>query len=347
MSQTNIINTGNTGLANLGNTCFLNSCLQVLCHTKELTEIICSEKSRTYLKNALPEALITKLWKELQYAMYNNNGIISPKHFVFGIHKLAKIKNREIFTGWAQNDISEFLLFMIDSIHNSLSRGIEVKIEGTIKNKKDKLALSCYNMIKEIYEKEYSEIMHLFYGVYVSVLTPPNKNTVLNCKPEQFFILDLPIPLNIQIPTIYDCFNLYCKPELLENENAWYNEDTGKKESVMKKMTFWSLPDILVITLNRFSALDGGKLNTLVNFPLNMLDLSSYVDGYNASSYKYELYGVCNHSGGLMGGHYTAFVLNESKQWLWCNDTTVNIVMDCSQIISPYAYCLFYRKKNN
>ena len=69
--------------------------------------------------------------------------------------------------------------------------------------------------------------------------------------------------------------------------------------------------------------------------------------GYNKDSYKYDLYGVCNHMGGVMGGHYTAFVCNSENQWLHCNDRTVDIVPNPDAIISPMAYCLFYRKKNN
>ncbi len=347
MEQLDRIITGNTGLANLGNTCFLNSCLQILCHTEELTKILNSEKIQKNLKNNLQDTTITRLWIELQKVIYDNNKIISPKKFVLAIHRLAKNKKREIFTGWAQNDMSEFLLFMIDCLHNSLSRQIEVKIEGNVKNKTDKLAVECYNMIKTTYEKEYSEIMQLFYGIYVSVLLSTEKQNILSCKPEHFFILDLPIPLNIKNPSIYDCFNLYCKPELLEGDNLWHNEKTGKKEAVYKKTTFWSLPTILIITLNRFDPNNGKKLNTRIDFPLFNLDLSEYIEGYNKSSYIYNLYGVCNHIGGITGGHYTSFVKNNSEQWLLCNDTNINLLKNDFSIISEQAYCLFYRKKNN
>ena len=39
------------------------------------------------------------------------------------------------------------------------------------------------------------------------------------------------------------------------------------------------------------------------------------MEGYNPNSYKYDLYGVCNHMGTSRGGHYTAFVKANSGQW--------------------------------
>ena len=84
------------------------------------------------------------------------------------------------------------------------------------------------------------------------------------------------------------------------------------------------------------------KLQNLVTFPLDNLDLSKYVIGYKKNSYIYELYGVCNHSGGTLGGHYTANILVKDK-WFLFNDTNVSkIKFDGSNNTS--GYCLFYRK---
>ena len=94
--------------------------------------------------------------------------------------------------------------------------------------------------------------------------------------------------------------------------------------------------------------MDGSdKITDLINFPLEDLDLSKYVKGYHPDSYKYDLYGVCNHVGNVSGGHYTAFVKNSQNNWNHFNDNQVEKLENPDLIISPLAYCLFYRKKNN
>jgi ubiquitin carboxyl-terminal hydrolase 8 len=339
-------NTGYTGLINLGNTCFLNSCVQVLNHTYELIEFLNSEKTMKNTKYELPDSTIIREWNELRELMWVNSGSVSPNKFVFMVHKIAREKKRELFTGWAQNDMPEFLLFMIDCMHNSISRNINMKIHGNKQNELDEIAIQCYTMLKTIYTKEYSEIMEIFYGIYLSEIISIDGTIRYNTKPEHFFILDLPIPQK-QNCTLYDCFDFFTQIEKLTGENAWYNEKTNKKEDIQKRITFWNLPKILVITLKRFSPDGENKLNDLIKFPTNNMDLSKYISGYNASSYVYDLYGVCNHVGSVLGGHYTSFVKNSQSEWVHYNDSNVDIIKDENHIITPMAYCLFYRKKNN
>jgi hypothetical protein len=100
----------------------------------------------------------------------------------------------------------------------------------------------------------------------------------------------------------------------------------------------------LVIDIKRFTS-NNRKNQILVDFPLTDLNLSKYVIGYNKDSYVYDLYGICNHSGGVLGGHYTSYVKNANDKWYHFNDTTVNEVENLQKMISPQAYCFFYRKK--
>ena len=216
-------------------------------------------------------------------------------------------------------------------------------ISGNIENETDKIATKCYEMIKQMYSKEYSEIWNLFYAVHVSEIISLTTGKRLNVTPEPFFMIDLPIPPHNKTPTLIDCFDLYVEGEILEGTNAWYNEETNAKESIKKKISFWSLPKILVIDLKRFNR-NAQKNQIRIDFPID-LNLSKYVIGYKKNSYNYELFGVCNHSGGVLGGHYTSYVKNANNKWYHYNDNSVTELGSSDSVISPKAYVLFYRKK--
>ena len=257
-------------------------------------------------------------------------------------NKPWKIK---IFTGFAQNDLPEFLLFMIDCFHVAVQREVVMKISGDIENEKDKLASQCFNMIQQMYAKEYSEIWNIFYAVHVSQIISHKTGKCLSSTPEPYFMLNLSIPQNNKSPSLIDCLNLYVAGETMEGENAWFNEATGEKEAVDTQIKFWSFPTILAIDLKRFNN-RSMKNQILVTFPLENLDLSEYVVGYNKNSYVYDLYGITNHSGNSLGGHYTSFVrVSKSNKWSHFNDTEVKEVTDLTNLVTPKAYCFFYRKR--
>jgi ubiquitin C-terminal hydrolase len=337
-------NKGLSGLTNLGNTCFINSCIQIISHTYELNDFLENENNyKKKLKNKCDTIMLLE-WNNLRKLLWENNNIVSPMKFIKTIQKIAEIKKIEIFTGYSQNDVSEFLLFLIDCFHNSLAREIKINITGNPENETDELAIKCFNMIKNMYTKEYSEIWNMFYGVHVSEIKSLKDNKKLQQTPESYFMIDLPIPSNNKNPTLIDCLNLYVEGEELTGENAWYHEESKSKIDIKKSILFWSFPNILVIDFKRFNSRNQ-KNQILITFPLDDLDLSSYVIGYNKKSYIYELYGICNHSGSVYGGHYTCYVKNANGKWYHFNDTNVTEVSLVEAIISAKAYVLFYRKK--
>ena len=394
------------GLVNLGNTCFLNACLQVLNQTHELTKIV-----RTKTSKDNTDGILFREWRELQQFMQKSSGAVAPNSFVHHLQQVAILKKKDLFTGHAQNDMPEFLLLFIECIHNSISRNIQMIITGRAYSRKDRTAIQCYEMLKAQYEKEYSEVMEMFYAIYVSEIASVDGVIVHTIKPEQFFILVLPIPIaetynepkdddsdsvlennndngdnssdsdsvlennndngdnssdsdsvlennndngdnssdsckeNIDNTiSLSHCFDEYTKEEYLTGENAWFNKVTGIKEDIRKRIVFWNLPKILVITLQRFCPFSQRKLNNLILYPVNGLDLSKYVSGYNPKKYIFDLYGVCNHIGGVQGGHYTAFVKNSmTNKWTLFNDTLCEEVEDEKRVVTSSAYCLFYR----
>ena len=340
MDMSNYKNKGLSGLANLGNTCFINSCIQVLSHTYELNDFLNKGTYEHKLKNKCDSALLIE-WDGLRKILWNENCVVSPGKFIKTIQKVAHLKKMDMFTGYQQNDVSEFLLFLIDCFHNSLSREVKITILGQPKNEIDNLALKCFEKIKNTYSNDYSEIWNIFYAINVSEISRVDNGKVLSVNPEPFFMIDLPIPPNNNSPSLIDCLNHFVEGEIIE---GFKDEETNEVVNIRKKIMFWSFPNILAIDLKRFNN-NSQKNQAFVNFPINELDLSPYVIGYKKENYKYELYGICNHSGSTMGGHYTAYVKNANEKWYHFNDTHVSEVALDNSIISTKAYVLFYRKK--
>lgn len=87
------VKNGFTGMANIGNTCFLNSCMQIINHTYELNEFLDSDKYETYLNRNVIDSHAIIAWNELRKTMWScENGVVSPNKFVHYMQEIAKKK---------------------------------------------------------------------------------------------------------------------------------------------------------------------------------------------------------------------------------------------------------------
>lgn len=337
---------GYVGLENLGNTCFLNSIMQIIKEIDDLPNIIKNKIKKNEIKKNNDGILSIEL-SQLIEMMTTNNGIIRPTRFIEILQNYAKSNDKVLFTGFMQNDVQEFFSLLIEALHKSISREKNIIINGKAQTEVDKLAIKCFNEKAIEYKKEYSEINELFQAISVTFIKG-NSTLDTSSKTELYTSINLPILYNNNVvQNIYDCFKLYTMPETLNGDNKWYNEDKNIKEPATKYIKFWDFPKVLFILFKRFAPNGKTKINNVIDFPIDNLDLSHFVCGYKPTSYKYDLFGVCNHSGGLLGGHYTAYVRNKHNEWIHYNDTRWEIVENPKDIITAKAYCLFYRKKNN
>ena len=127
--------------------------------------------------------------------------------------------------------------------------------------------------------------------------------------------------------TLDDCLNEFGKEEILSQNDAWYCPRCKEHRRASKKFELWTVPDILVIHLKRFSS-EGrfrDKENTNVDFPTADLDINSRVivkeEGRDLT---YDLFAVDNHYGGLGGGHYTAYAKSfDDEQWYEYNGKAI------------------------
>lgn len=290
-----------TGLVNVGNTCFMNAILQGLVYLPELNNIL-----DAYVPD--PNNILLNEYNDLRKLMVQGHISIHPKRFVTVIHYISNQKKMN-FMG--QQDVSEFLLFMVNTFHASLAHSVTISFSPT----DNKVDIICQDMLTKMYTKDYSDLIPLFYGVYVSQVG----DTI---TPEPFFILDLPIPKKERI-TLQDCVDEYCKPEMVD----WYNEKDKVYVPSEKKLTIWRYPPLLFIMLKRFTA----KKNVdMIHVPLTII-----------LGDMYELIWICNHQGGLMGGHYTCSV--KMNKWMHFNDDNIMEIPE-ERLISPNTYCLLFRR---
>ncbi|XP_016323712.1 ubiquitin carboxyl-terminal hydrolase 11-like [Sinocyclocheilus anshuiensis] len=151
---------------------------------------------------------------------------------------------------------------------------------------------------------------------------------------------------------LQECIELFTTVETLEEENPWYCPTCKKHQLATKILDLWSLPEVLIIHLKRFSytKYSREKLDTIVEFPLRDLDFSGFLLKKTVNSTeppcRYDLIAVSNHYGGLRDGHYTSYARNKDNgQWYYFDDSKVTYARE-EQIVTSAAYLLFYQRQD-
>ena len=141
--------------------------------------------------------------------------------------------------------------------------------------------------------------------------------------------------------TLRNCLEYSMRPETLDMHNEWYCSVCKKNVQALKTLQIYKLPKILIFHLMRFKnrGMHSQKISELVSFPVRGLSLDGLVLAKNSE--LYDLYAVCNHYGGIGGGHYTAFIGSEGK-WYHMDDAVTTHVPE-EEIVTSAAYVLFYK----
>uniref|UniRef100_A0A674EVM3 Ubiquitin carboxyl-terminal hydrolase n=1 Tax=Salmo trutta TaxID=8032 RepID=A0A674EVM3_SALTR len=146
---------------------------------------------------------------------------------------------------------------------------------------------------------------------------------------------------------LQECIELFTTVETLEEENPWYCPMCKKHQLATKKLDLWSLPEVLIIHLKRFSytKYSREKLDIIVDFPLRLVTSCLYTSTFLPPS-RYDLIAVSNHYGGLRDGHYTSYARNKDNgQWYYFDDSKVTYARE-EQIVTNAAYLLFYHRQD-
>ena len=140
-----------------------------------------------------------------------------------------------------------------------------------------------------------------------------------------------------------ELFNHFSEKEKLTKDNQWFCPKCKQFQLADKKMEIYSVNEIIIIHLKRFR--NNRKIENLVEFPIEGLDLSEYLPPNKDEKYIFDLFAVVNHVGGLHSGHYFAYCKNcKENEWYEFNDSTVRKI-EKKKIVNDNAYMLFYCKR--
>ncbi len=339
------------GIHNFGNSCYLNSTLQCLFHAdyfinfmssinqnkiniKELEKIVPNGiNNYTFLKYISQNKMInvffhfSKILYTINHYNYHsdNTYTIVPINFYKSIQKNFKFHGQ-------QQDVSELITFFIDRVlHESLQK-IDIFPEE----------YKQYNLVKNELQK-YSPIIPIFYGIFKYITKCKECKNITN-KYEPFNIINLHLTTsknNYDLDTLLDELT---QKEKLYGDNAFFCDKCNKKTIAFRKLSIIALPDILIIKIVRYNAIN--KNNNLVNFPFQ-LQLKKYflkTNNYHTQT-NYNLFGIINHYGNMNGGHYIACCKDDNTStWFLYDDTNVIKINDNNNVINKNAYILFYKK---
>lgn len=185
---------GLVGLTNLGNTCYMNSSIQCIANTYELTKYFMDKKYKSLVerenKNPLgTDGRIVLAWAKLVGEMwYGSGGVVRPDLFkrILGQYNVT-------FEGYGQHDSQECINTVLDFMAEDLFKHAKKPyVEQTDAEGKtdEEASLEAWN--KHVYRNE-SIILDLFHGQYKStVICSLCKRTSITFDP--FLMVALPIP---------------------------------------------------------------------------------------------------------------------------------------------------------
>ncbi|KAK2767236.1 ubiquitin-specific protease doa4 [Emmonsiellopsis sp. PD_33] len=364
-----------TGLVNMGSTCYMNSIIQCLNVTVQLTKFFIDNRFHSNVQKNWKgsQGILPGLYANLVRSLWKNDvDVIRPTSFRNFIGRL----NPE-WAGSRQQDAKEFFDVLLDCLHEDLNVNWDrtplrpLTFEQELR--REQMPIEQVSTIEwnRYCHREMSYISSLFAGQHASRLrcrTCRRTSTTY----EAFFSISVEIPTS-GVGDLYHCLKSYCQEEMLDGEDFWKCPHCRREREATKQIILTRAPRFLVVhfkrfTLSRFQ--QTRKIHTPISFPITGLDLTPFMarpssapngSGPDAATtkpelattppYIYNAYGIVRHIGSSSSeGHYISLVRDDRRGcWRKFDDQRVTDFNPASlrpadALHNDQAYLVFYER---
>ena len=226
------------GFVNLGNTCYMNSALQMILRIDNFKQLFQSlNLQKNNLSNEELEEIKTLIDFNNKYH-YSNEKILNPNE----IKNLIGKKNKK-FLKFNQEDSEEFINYLLDFIYEKLKKFGNKEI----------------TQFEQIIESRINKAIKCKAMKCLTVSNTVEKMNLIN------------LSLTKETDDLDSCLKELLKREKLENDSMYFCDNCKKLRIASKRLEFKSLPSDIIFSIKRYSS-SLRKIDKKIDMPLEWKD---------------------------------------------------------------------------
>lgn len=331
--------TSRHGLANIGNTCYLNSAFQALRKAKPFAEYFGTDAwTKHRHEDRKGHELATQVATLVSALSEPGNSMVIPSKFLKAFLEIARDFNEDICFG-AQADAAEAIQILLDSLHTQQAREVNMDIVGVASTKEQSELIKSLESWSTFFRKEYSPLINAFFGQTQTKVVCQACNAC-STRYEPWGVLKVPIPgaekAGNTAPTLDECIAAAFASETIED----YACDGCKtKGAARMEHAISRFPKHIILSIKRFTN-QGAKVRARIPYDENAIDMTarrSWPTIQGGATYRVT--STIEHLGSSRGGHYIMRA-REEDAWYIYDDGAVTVCKE-GGIAGPDTYMLF------